>query len=216
MCNLYSQTTAQEAMRRLFNAEDRLGNQPALPAIFPDGEAPVCRRDKDGARELVRMRWGFPKVRASYVTNARNMSSNYWRGWFGKPEFRCLVPASSFAEYHPTEKDEKGRKLASWFVLKGDEPRPPFAFAGLWRPWTGERKKGEEGEFNLYAFLTCEPNEVVAPIHPKAMPVILEPDDYDTWLTAPADEALKLQRPFPAEKMYLAFTGKKKDTAEAQ
>ena len=33
-------------------------------------------------------------------------------------------------------------------------------------------------------------------IHPKAMPVILTTqDEIETWLTAPAPEALKLQRP---------------------
>ena len=32
------------------------------------------------------------------------------------------------------------------------------------------------------AFLTCEPNPLVVPIHPKAVPVILHPDDYDRWL----------------------------------
>jgi len=132
MCNLYSQTRSQEAMRQLFNIRaerDRLGNQPPLPGIFPDGEAPVVRRAKDGARELVRMRWGFPKVKHAFVTNARNLSSSYWRGWFAKPEFRCLIPASAFSEYHPTEKDEKGRKKVAWFALTGEAPRPLFAFA---------------------------------------------------------------------------------------
>jgi hypothetical protein len=37
MCNLYSMTTAQEAMRRIARAfRHNLGNQPPLPAIFPD------------------------------------------------------------------------------------------------------------------------------------------------------------------------------------
>lgn len=146
---------------------DHLGNQPALPAIFPDGEAPVYRLNKEGEWELIRMRRGFPKVKHSYVTNACKVTSPYWRGWFGKPEFRCLVPASSFAEYQPTEKDEKGRKVASRFSLFRDEKRPPFAFAGMWRPWDSERKKGETGEFLLYTFLTTDPNELVKPIHPK-------------------------------------------------
>jgi putative SOS response-associated peptidase YedK len=47
-------------------------------------------------------------------------------------------------------------------------------------------KKGETTN-DLFAFLTTEPNAVVAPIHPKAMPVILTtPDEIETWLTAPA------------------------------
>ena len=44
MCNLYSMTTNLEAMRRLARTfRDSLGNQPALPAIFPDQLAPVVR-----------------------------------------------------------------------------------------------------------------------------------------------------------------------------
>lgn len=152
------------------------------------------------------MRWGFPRVKHSYVINARNMSSSYWRGWFSKPEFRCLVSATSFSEHHPTEKFE-GRKAAAWFAFNGDEERPPFACAGLWRPWSVERKKGEDGDFNLCAFLTTEPNSVVAPIHPKAMPVILDPSYYNTRLSAEPDEIIQLPRPIGSDIIRVAFVG---------
>ena len=37
---------------------------------------------------------------------------------------------------------------------------------------------------------------MVAAVHPKAMPVILtRPDDWETWLQAPWQEAASLQRP---------------------
>jgi len=36
------------------------------------------------------------------------------------------------------------------------------------------------------ATLTTEPNAIVKPIHPKAMPVILHLNDWETWLTADA------------------------------
>jgi putative SOS response-associated peptidase YedK len=48
--------------------------------------------------------------------------------------------------------------------------------AGIWTNWSGVRgsmKTPREGEHDLYALLTCDPNRVVGPIHPKAMPVIL-------------------------------------------
>jgi hypothetical protein len=61
MCNLYSMTTTQEAMRRLARVvRDSLGNLPSLPGIFPDQLAPVVRVGKDGERALEMMRWGFP------------------------------------------------------------------------------------------------------------------------------------------------------------
>jgi putative SOS response-associated peptidase YedK len=41
-------------------------------------------------------------------------------------------------------------------------------------------------------------NSVVKPVHAKAMPVLLLTDaDVEIWLTAPTDEALKLQKPAP-------------------
>jgi len=51
-------------------------------------------------------------------------------------------------------------------------------FAGIWREWPGDRgprAKPVAGPHRIVAFLTCEPNAVVAPIHPKAMPVALSP-----------------------------------------
>ena len=90
-----------------------------------------------------------------------------------------------------------------------------FCFAGILRPWTGVRKKAEgELEHRLFSFLTCEANGVVAPIHPKAMPVILTTqDEIDRWLTAPAEVALQLQRPLPEDALQIVARGERKDEA---
>ena len=90
-----------------------------------------------------------------------------------------------------------------WFTL-GDD-RPLFAFAGIWRPWTGERKK-ETREHLLYSFLTTEANEIVRPIRAKAMPVILaSADEFDVRLSADVAKTLRLQRPLPALPAYIPY-----------
>lgn len=53
MCNLYSMTTTQAAIRELSRAmRDGAGNMPPLPGIFPDYPAPIVRTAADGVREL--------------------------------------------------------------------------------------------------------------------------------------------------------------------
>ena len=207
MCNLYSQTRGQDALRALFApdpgtpgpVEDRLGNLPPLPAIYPDQMAPVLRHDHGGrgaGRVLAMARWGLPtppmylegKKTDRGVTNVRNTRSAHWQRWLG-PSHRCLVPFSAFAE-------PRGAGLGNaWFRLRGD--RPAF-FAGLFVPdWTSVRKlKDGPTTDDLFGFLTCEANAEVRPVHPRAMPVILtEASEWEAWLTAPTPEALALQRP---------------------
>lgn len=52
-----------------------------------------------------------------------------------------------------------------------------------------------------FAMVTCDPNELVAPIHPKAMITILAEADWDRWLGGSYDDVVALQQPYPAEKM---------------
>src|SRR3954462_5363376 len=213
MCNLYAITKGQQAIREFTRAmSDTTGNLPPMPAVFPDYAPPVVRNLADGERELTLMRWGFPpppNLGTQAVTNVRDVKSAYWRGWL-KPEWRVVVPANSFSQYA----DTKPKKTPVWFAL--DESRPLFAFAGIWRPWTGTRgtkAAPAEGEHSLCSFLTTDANEVVKAIHPKAMPVLLTPDQYDTWLSAPVEEALALQRPFPSDQMQVVAVGERKDEA---
>lgn len=218
MCNLYSITKGQAAIREATRAMlDGTGNLPPMPAVFPDQAAPIVRV-VESERELTLARWGMPspsfalKGRSTDpgVTNIRNTTSPHWRRWLG-PANRCVVPLTSFSEYDTIE----GKKVPVWFALSED--RPLAFFAGIWTAWTSVRKKAEgEVTVDAYGFLTTEPNAEVAKVHPKAMPVILtQPDEVETWLRADWSEAKALQRPLPDGALRVVATGGKRDDGQA-
>jgi putative SOS response-associated peptidase YedK len=217
MCTLYSVTTNQQATRQLTLAlEDTTGNLPPLPAIFPDSLAPVVFNAADGKRSLGMFRWGMPgppHFGGAPIMNVRNTNSPHWRRWLN-PASRCLVPATSFCEYE----DTKPRKTPTWFAL--DESRPLFFFAGIWTPWYGARGTKAApvvGDHKLFGFLTTDANAEVAPIHPKAMPVILtEPDELQIWMNAPWSDAKAIQRPLPDGVLKIVASGQKQDGGDTE
>ena len=215
MCNLYSMTKAPAAIASLFRVPHNRQQQfDLLPAIFPGWSAPVVRQSADGDRELLMMSWGFVLLQDGKaprrVTNTRDdkMQSRFWRSSF--EQRRCLVPATSFCEPHD------GRKPATWhwFALKGDEPRTPFAFAGIWQRWKGPIKKGGENvELDVYSFMTTEPNSATSSINHERSPVLLTTDEQrDAWLLGTPAEAAALVRPIAGEKLLVVQEGfEKKD-----
>ena len=192
MCNLYSMTASVDQMRRLFGPfRGDTSNLPPFDDIYPGRQAPVLRRD-GGELALELMTWGFPGPQAAGgrpVTNVRNLASPFWRSALKDPARRCLVPVTRFCEWTAEPDPDTKRKRKIWFAHRD---QPLFAFAGIWRP-------GDDGSF--MAFLTCEPNETVGAVHPKAMPVMLDPPDYSRWLGNEHEDACSLARPYADERM---------------
>jgi putative SOS response-associated peptidase YedK len=82
MCNLYSITKNQQAIRDLADAmRDLTGNLPMLPGVFYS--APIVRTAVDGVRELAMARWGHAvadlrhrrQVSDPGITSIRNVKS---------------------------------------------------------------------------------------------------------------------------------------------
>jgi putative SOS response-associated peptidase YedK len=159
----------------------------------PTERAPVVRV-KNAKRELVMLRWGWGKpswspnrewinARAEGIESSRNYADSF-------RSRRCLVPVSGYYEWR---KMPSGRRAPHWI---GMADRAPFALAGIWRE-IGDPKTGEL--MDAYLVITCAPNELMAQVHDR-MPLIIDPADYDRWLSAdPAP--LDLLKPYPAAKM---------------
>ncbi|GGG29564.1 SOS response-associated peptidase [Chelatococcus composti] len=210
MCNLYNVRSNREAILDLSRGMvDRSSwNEPSRD-IYPGTLAPIVRVGADGQREMVMATWGMPtppeRIRGNYdpgVTNIRNPDFKHWRPWLG-PESRCVVPFNSFAEPNPAAKVEGERTPNAWFARNAE--RPLMFFAGIWTAWHGVKKVRDGArDFELFGFLTCGPNNVVKPIHEKAMPVILtEAEEVETWMTAPWEIARELQRSLPDDMLVI-------------
>jgi putative SOS response-associated peptidase YedK len=118
------------------------------------------------------------------------MQSNLWKPWLLRAEHRCLVPFTRFAEPKAVA-DRQGPGDTNWWFTVEDQSVP--CFAGLW--------KVDQDHDRVYAFCTTEPNPLVAPKHPKAMPVILMAEDQERWLTASVEEAVTLLTAYPSQLM---------------
>jgi len=126
-------------------------------------------------------------------TNVRNLKAPQWRNLVTDPGKRCLIPLTEFAEFTPEPIDlgdgKKPLKGEMWF---GVTDQPLFAVAGFWQRIDDEK---------CFAMVTCDANDLVEPIHPKAMVTILHREDHARWLTGGFDDVVELQRPYPADRM---------------
>jgi putative SOS response-associated peptidase YedK len=214
VCNLYSLNKNKESVAKMFGVgHNRTVDIPLLPGIFPNYVAPVVRQAADGDRELVNMNWGFvlpqPGKTPRRVTNVRDDKAltGFWRE--SMETRRCLVPASAFCEPDGSVKPATW----NWFALKGNDLRPLFAFAGVWRRWRGPvKKEGPVIEMDVYAFMTTTPNTLVATVNHERMPVLLtKPEEFDNWMHGSPHTALELARQYPPELMQIVQTSHERE-----
>ena len=170
--------------------------------IAPTHMAPVIVNRGEVA--LKDMRWGLIPFWAKDEEIGNRMINARAETVKEKPSFRnslkrkrCLVLADFFYEWQKIPGST--RKQPMCIHLKDQEP---FVFAGLWGTWK-KCEDAEEKEVESYTIITCEPNDLMRPIHNR-MPVILKPENYDQWLDPKNEdtEALaKLLAPYPETEM---------------
>lgn len=201
MCGRFTLSTPVSTLARLFQVRQI----PGLEARFnvaPTQEIPIIRQIVPGKeRELALVRWGLipswakdPGI-GNKLINARAetvLEKPAYRGAFRYR--RCLIPADGFYEW---KKDGKRKQPYHFRLVDGQ----PFAFAGLWEHWDGDRP--DHPGIESCTLLTTEANDRVRPIHDR-MPVILQPEDYALWLDPTVRDMDCLQallRPYDAAQM---------------
>jgi len=205
MCGRFAQPRSAEELARIFHAR---------PAAEIDGErfnvAPTDEVaavvEHHGERVVDAFRWGLVPFYATSPKGAARLINARAETVEHSPAFRtafvrhrCIVPADAFYEWRRERDPATGRTIRSEpFAIRRTDGEP-LALAGLWSGW-----RDPETAARLYTctILTTDPNELVARIHDR-MPVILDPGDWDAWLseTTPAGDLRSLLRPAPAEQL---------------
>jgi len=174
--------------------------------IAPGSIQPVVVSNESGEHEIALMRWGF-KLPDRHLFTARSEGIDHAKFW--KDSFqqrRCIVPADAIFEWQEVERGKKKPKYE--VVIPG---REPFGIAGVWKLWKNPKTNQMEPTF---AVITGEPNELTQPIHHR-LTTILEPHDYEEYLTTAERPPVHLLRVLPAEEMR-ATRVEKSDAPKAQ
>ncbi len=178
MCGRYRLSRRKQVVEEHFDAVS--GEEEWTPRynIAPTQPVPVIRQNPEThRREILRMRWGLipswatdPSI-GNKTINARSETietTPSFRDPFRSQ--RCLIPADGFYEW---KRQGKTKQPYCFEVSEGTV----FAFAGLWDRWTDPQGQLIES----CTILTTTANPLLADLHDR-MPVILQPDDYDSWL----------------------------------
>ena len=107
----------------------------------------------------------------------------FFRGAFKRN--RCLIPVSGYYEWQDTPSGKQ-----PWYFTARDGS-PALTIAGLWDEWTS-RETGDV--LKSCTMIITEPKSFVAEVHDR-MPVLLNENDYKSWLSGAAGTELLNPRP---------------------
>ncbi|BCX81072.1 hypothetical protein MIT9_P0650 [Methylomarinovum caldicuralii] len=186
MCGRFFLTASGEEIRRTFATVNTIDWQPRYN-IAPSQPIPQVRRDAPG-RLAELARWGLIPFWAKDAQIGQRLINARAENLHERPAFRaalrrrrCLIPASGFYEWA-----RSGRRKQPYAVVPRDGRL--IAFAGLWEDW---RNPETEETVRSCVIITTDANETLKPLHHR-MPVVLEPEHWNTWLdpSHPAPQTL--------------------------
>ena len=185
MCGRFAFYSPSEATAALFGVSGSLDVEPRYN-IAPTQYVAAIRNAEDDERELALLRWGLVPFWAKDPAIGNRMINARAETVAEKPAFRaayrrrrCLVLADGFYEWH---KEETGK--APYYITLASEQ--PFAFAGLWEDW---QSKENDESIQSATLITTAANEFMQPLHHR-MPVIVQPESANDWMSASVDYLL--------------------------
>ena len=182
MCGRFAFYSPAEAAAALFGVTAAPDIQPRFN-IAPTQDIAAIRKDKEGERELVTLRWGLVPFWAKDPSIGNRMINARAETVAEKPSYRnaykhrrCIVLADGFYEWQ-----KQGSTKTPFFISLASGQ--PFALAGLWESWT-DKATGES--LQTATLITSDANDFMAQLHHR-MPVILEATTATDWLAGSRD-----------------------------
>lgn len=185
MCGRFTQYFTWAELHDLYEITGPARNLAPRYNIPPTATINVIVPEGEGLA-LKPMRWGLiPALRKNpkppgFTFNAR--ADKVETAWTWKEPFakrRCIIPMSGFYEWR-----REGKEKTPFHITMADKGIMPVA--GIW-----ERGKLKGEDVDTVALITTDANATMQPIHDR-MPVIVDDDDRDAWLSGRAGTEILL------------------------
>lgn len=160
--------------------------------VAPGDDVTTIREDSPDVAESVRWGlvpnwaddpadWDLINARAETLTEKPAFRDAVGRESGGSAAGRCLILTDGFYEWQARTEGKQ-----PFYVRRSDGE--PFAMAGLYDRWNGERahKTNGDGPLTTATIVTTEPNDLLADLHHR-MPVVLSRDEAWAWLDEGTD-----------------------------
>jgi len=207
MCGRFAQPRSADELARIFHARPVTDLPGAQFNVAPTDEVAAVVEHL-GERTVDAFRWGLVPFFSETSKGAARLINARSETVETTPAFRtsfknrrCILPADAFYEWRRHRDAPTGRTLRSDPFAIRRRDGEPLAFAGLWAIW-----RNPETAERLYtcSIITTQANELVGRLHDR-MPVLLESEDWDLWLseTTPLTGLRALLHPAPSEELDL-------------
>lgn len=206
MCGRFALRNPPRSVQHHFDLPETINLSPRYNIAPSQDVAAVRHLPGRNFRQFSLLRWGLIPHWAKDMKIGYRMINARAETLADKPAFRaafknrrCIIATDGFYEWR-----HSGRTKQPYFVqLKN---RSVFGFAGLWETW-----QDPDGSIvESCTIITTTANNLIRAIHDR-MPVILPPDQYETWLAGktPPHRLQQILTSFTAAEMEAYRVGKK-------